>query len=279
MTGSFIDLHVHTTASDGTFTPAEVIQIAKKAGLKAIAITDHDTVDGIKDVIESSNSNDIEIIPGIEVSVDFEPEMHLLGYFIDINSIELADTIKKIRNQRFSEVIKVIFKLRSLGIEINPKEVQGLAGSLNVYSIANLIISKGYAKNWEDVLDKFLGVGKPAFVQKKRLSPCDAIKIIKGAGGVCFLAHPHLLRKSDEQLEKVLDDLLAYGIDGVECYHPLCSKEKQELFIRMSKERGLLISGGSDFHGKTKPGIDIGRGYGDLKIPYEIVVSMKSKRT
>lgn len=278
MTVSYIDLHVHTTASDGTFTPIEVIQHAKEAGLKAIAITDHDTIDGVKEAIESSNVYDIEIIPGIEFSVDFEPEMHFLGYFINIKSIELADTIKKIRNQRFSEVIKVFLKLRSLGIEINPEEVQELTGSLNVYSIANLIIKKGYAKNWDDVLEKFLGVGKPAYVHKKRLSPWDAIKIIKGAGGICFLAHPHLLRKSEEQLEKVLDDLLVYGIDGIECYHPLCSKENQELFIRMSKERGLLISGGSDFHGKTKPGIEIGQGYGNLKIPYEILVNMKSKR-
>ena len=123
-----------------------------------------------------------------------------------------------------------------------------------------------------------MGVGKPAYVHKKRPSPCNAIKIIREAGGICFLAHPHLLGKNKKQLERIIDDLIFYGIDGIECYHSLCSIEEQELFIRMSIERRLLISGGSDFHGKTKPGIEIGRGYGNLKIPYELLINMKSKK-
>ena len=275
MTDMFIDLHVHTTASDGTLSPLEVVRRAKEAGLKAIAITDHDTIDGVKKAIEYTDSYDIELIPGIEISADFEPEMHLLGYFVDIHSIKLSDIIKETRNQRFSDVIKTLFKLRSLGIAIHPVEVQKLAGKLNIYGIADLIIQKGYANSLDEVFKVFLGVGKPAYVHTKSPSPCNAIKIIKEAGGICFLAHPHLLGKNKEQLERIMDELLFYGIDGIECYHSHCSIEEQDLFIKMSMERRLLISGGSDFHGKTKPGIEIGCGYGNLKIPYELLINMK----
>lgn len=278
MNKSYIDLHIHTTASDGSLTPVEIYDLAKKANLKAIAITDHDSIDGLVELKGNFNSNQLEIISGIELSVEFETEMHLLGYFIDINSNELIQDIRKIKSQRFSEVRGFFSNLRSFNINISPEEVIKASGNLGKYSIATYLVDKGYAKNMSDAYEMFIHKSKSQI--EKMLSPYEGINIIKKAGGLCFLAHPNSLQKSKEQLEMIIDDLVAHGLNGIECYHSQCSLENQKMYLEIAKRHGLLVSGGSDFHGKLKPGIELGCGYGNLiSIPYEILEKMKTYKS
>jgi predicted metal-dependent phosphoesterase TrpH len=274
MSNSFIDLHIHTTASDGSFTSVEVADLAKKANLKAIAITDHDSIDGLIELNKNYDSNELEVIPGIELSVDFETEMHLLGYFIDINSNQLIQDIKKIKSKRFAEVRGFFSNLKSFDISISPEDVIKSSGNLGKHSIAFYLVDKGYAKNINDAYEMFIHNSK---LQKvNTLSPYEGIDIIKKAGGLCFLAHPNSLQKSKEELYKIIGELAAYGLNGIECYHSQCSLKNQKIYLKIAESHNLLISGGSDFHGKLKPEIRLGYGYGNLGIPYTILEKMKN---
>lgn len=210
MNESCIDLHIHTTASDGSFTPIEIVELAKKANLKAIAITDHDSIDGLLKLKGLYDTKQLEIISGIELSVEFEAEMHLLGYFVDINSNEFKQDIRKIKSKRFSEVRSFFSNLDALNINISPEDVIKSYANLSKYSMASYLVNNGYVSNICDAYKMFLH--KTELQIKKMLSPYEGINIIKKAGGLCFLAHPNSLKKNREQLESIIDDLVAHAL-------------------------------------------------------------------
>ena len=274
-----IDLHVHTTFSDGTFTPQEVVRFAKEKGLFAISITDHDTTDGVKDAIEEGERLGLKVVSGVEISADFEIEMHILGLFIDIDNKFLQQKLKmleKFRKERNPQIIK---KLRQMGYNISMEEVEKLAlgEMIGRPHIAKVLVQKGYFSTTKEVFEKLLGFGKPAYVKKEKLKPQEAIEAIKKAGGLAILAHPHKYLYLEEGSENVFLELKEYGLDGIEVFHSDHNQIETSMLLEIAKKLDLAISGGSDFHGENKPEICIGVGKGNLKIDDEIFYMLESR--
>lgn len=275
----YIDLHTHSLKSDGSMTPAEVVCEAKRAGLAAIALSDHDTVDGIEEAVAEGKKQGIEVIPAIEFSVISETETHILGYFIDINNPELKQTIEEIVDLRIQRNYVTCRKLNELGFDITIEEVRALAPNNFVgrAHFARVLMDKGYTESVKEGFDKYMSAGQYAYCEKQRLTAKEAIEIIKKCGGLSFLAHPHLTQFDDDKMKLYLKELKSYGLDGLEGYYTDYTPEMQEKYQSMAKELGLMISGGTDFHAKMKPHISIGTGLGNMKIPYSLIEEMKKR--
>jgi len=274
----YIDLHTHSTASDGTMTPSELIEYAMEKNLAAIAITDHDTVEGVQQVIRNHAVNPyIEVIPGIEISVEYEGEMHILGYYIDVEHPLLNQTLERLREFRNRRNPKILEKLNQMGFSITLDEVAAKANGeiIGRPHIAAVMQEKGFVSSINEAFEKYLDVGKPAYVSRQRLTPREGIKLIKDAGGIAVLAHPVYLEKKGVEFEELLKRLIDDGLDGMECYYATYSKMEQDQYLALAAKYNLLVTGGSDFHGRNKPDIDLGTGYGDLKIPYYLLEKIK----
>lgn len=279
------DLHVHSTASDGTLTPAELVKEAKRVGLKAFALTDHDTINGIEEAMECAKIENIELIPGIEISCSYtsedviNKEIHIVGLFIDYKSEvfkkRLADQLDS-RDERNARMIKI---MNEAGIDITMEkmiEMFGLQTIITRAHFASYLKTKGYVKSNNEAFEKYLGDGKPFYINRKKLDPKEAIQIIKEAHGVAILAHPILYNLSESQLKKMAISLKKAGLTGIEAIYSTYQNGDETIIRRIAKECGLSISGGSDFHGTNKPYIHLGIGRGNLKIPYEIAVNLKN---
>ncbi len=279
---SEVDLHVHTTASDGTMSPAEVVRYAKEKGLKAIAITDHDTVEGVEEGVQEGELVTLEVIPGVEVSVDFpRGTMHLLGYFIDHRCPALLEQLKHLQRYRAERNNKIITKLKALGIDIDLSEVAQIAedGQIGRPHFARILVQKGYAKRIQEAFDRFLYKGGPAYVEKFKLSPEEALRFITKAGGVASLAHPFTLNQiQGKKLEDLIAKLHGHGLEGIEVYYPEHTEGQRRFYRYLAQRYGLLITGGSDFHGLNKEGADLGEGHGDMELPYSLVEGLKARR-
>lgn len=244
------DLHVHTTASDGLLTPEEIIDLAMQIGLSGIAITDHDTVNGIQrayDYIESKLL-ELEFVPGIEINTDVEEgEVHILGYYIDAQYQELRRRLEEIKGFRRERAIKIIKQLAGLGLIISYKQVQRLAGGdlIGRPHIAMALKENGYVDTVKDAFNKYIGQGKPAYIPRYKFPPAEAIELIHRAGGIAVLAHPGLI-KNQQMVEEIID----MGLDGVEVFYPEHDKSQIAFYKAMAFDHGLLITGGSDFHGQ-----------------------------
>lgn len=275
----YIDLHTHSLKSDGSMTPAEVVREAKKAGLAAIALSDHDTVDGLPEAIAEGERIGVEIIPAIEFSVQSKTETHILGYFIDYTNPKLIQMLKEVVDLRIERNHVTTQRLNELGFDITLEEVRALAPNNFVgrAHFARVLMDKGYTESVKEGFDKYMSVGKYAYCEKQRLTARDAVELIAECGGISFLAHPHLTKLSDDELKEFLLELKSYGLCGVEGYYTDYTPEMQEKYQNMAKELGLLISGGTDFHAAMKPHISIGTGLGNLKIPYSLLEEMKAK--
>jgi len=277
-----VDLHVHTTASDGTMSPAEVVRYAKEKGLRAIAITDHDTIEGLPEGIEEGKKQGLEVIPGVELSVDFpKGTMHVLGYYIDPTCTGLLDELMVLQQARAERNLRMIEKLRGLGIEIEISELKETPehGQIGRPHFAHTMVKKGYVQNIQDAFDRYLGKGGPAYVEKFRFSPEEAMRFINKAGGVAVLAHPFTLnRPQQKDLEDVIAKLKAQGLDGIETYYPEHSEGQTKIYRHLAKKYGLLLTGGSDFHGLTKDKVDLGEGYEDREVSYKLVEELQAKR-
>lgn len=273
----FIDLHTHSTCSDGTFTPTEVVKEAAKAGLSAIALTDHDTVDGLGEAIEAGKKYGIEVITGIEFSVAADTEMHLLGLGFTIECPEIRNVLDEMIIQRDKRNTEVTELLEKIGIHITIDDILAEATSrvTGRSQIAKAMLKKGYVNTIKEAFDKYLSFGKPAFVPRSTLSPEEAIKIIKKCGGKSFLAHLNQTGKTDEELYTILSHLKACGLDGIEGYYTEYTEDMNTRYRKMADASGLLLSGGSDFHGTNKDGYEIGKGKGNLRIPYELLGKIK----
>lgn len=275
-----IDLHTHSLKSDGSMTPAEVVREAKRAGLAAIALSDHDTVDGIREAVAEGEKIGVEVIPAIEFSVQSKTETHILGYFIDIENPDLFKTLKEVVDLRIERNYVTCQRLNELGFDITIEEVRALAPNNFVgrAHFARVLMDKGYTKSVKEGFDLYMTSGKYAYCEKQRLTARDAVELIGKCGGISFLAHPHLTKLGDDELKEFLKELKGFGLSGLEGYYTDYTPEMQEKYQAMAKELGLLISGGTDFHAAMKPHISIGTGLGNMKIPYSVLEAMKAER-
>ncbi len=277
-----IDLHIHTTASDGSMTPAEVVHLARSQGLQAIAITDHDTIAGNSQALETGRRLDFEVIPGVEISADAPfGSLHIVGLFIDPEDDSLESVLKDLRDYREQRNRKMIRRLEELGLPLTVEELAREAGGdlIGRPHFAALMVKKGYVKDYREAFDKYLKAGGKAYLDKKRLPADKAIALIRRAGGTAILAHPFTLRQKDaDHFEENLRYLIDRGMQGIEVYYSEHSKGDEALFSDIARRYNLLISGGSDFHGEAKPDIQLGRGFGSMRIPYEVLEGLKEAR-
>jgi hypothetical protein len=257
-----------------------VVRLAASIGALALAITDHDTVDGLGEAKRAAERCGIELINGIEISASYSPgTMHILGYFIDDGSRALRSELERLRRSRERRNPEIAERLRELGFDISYEEVVKLAGNQVVGRphFAKLMVQKGYASSIKEAFERFLKKGAAAYVEKERLLPAQAIELIHGAGGVAVLAHPHQLGLSFEEAERLIAELARAGLDGVEALYSRHSPRERSVYAEMASRLGLLVTGGSDYHGSYKPDIDIVTGLGDLAVPYELLDRLKRR--
>jgi predicted metal-dependent phosphoesterase TrpH len=275
-----IDLHTHSTASDGSYSPADLIRYAKTKGIRALALTDHDCVDGLQEAMAVGKEIGVEVIPGVELSAEFpNGTMHILGLFVNPSDsvfLQRLATLQKARSQRNPKIIE---KLRDMGIKITYEEVTASSGGGQVGRphFARVLMKKGYVRTISEAFEKYLKNGGPAYVEKERFSPEECITLIHKAGGVAVLAHPFTLYLSVEELDRLLEQLTPTGLDGVEAYYSVHTPEQTAQYEQLVRKWGLVATGGSDFHGEYKPKIDLGVGTGSLQVPYSVLEELKRK--
>ncbi len=273
------DLHTHTTASDGSDSPAELIRLAIDAGLSAIAVTDHDTTQGLKEAKDEAEKRGFELIPGVELSVNFKKgNLHILGYFIDEDEEFFKSTLKRVQMARAERNPKILKKLNDLGILVTMEELEEISrgGQIGRPHIARVMVEKGYVKSVSDAFERYLKRGARAYAPKSILDPGEAIKVIKGAGGIPVLAHPFsLLAKDRDELFSIVESLKKEGLMGVECYYSEHDEAFTGVCLEIARALELIVTGGSDYHGKAKPYIKLGRGKGGLKVPYSCVEALR----
>ncbi len=275
---SRLDLHLHTTHSDGSCTPTEVVNMAHRAAVTALAITDHDITTGIAEAIAVGQQCGIEIIPGVEISsLAGSSEVHILGYFLDWQDFDLLERLKTLRDARHRRNPQIIERLQTLGIGITYDEVRSLAGtdSIGRPHIARVLMGKRVVASAKEAFDRFLAEGKPAYVPRELPSPAEAIRWIKAARGLAVLAHPTWVRVAEQPLIDLVRQLKADGLDGVEVYYSTHAARQTREYLSLAQQLGLLVTGGSDFHGLTKPDIEVGIGKGTLHIPTSLLPKMK----
>jgi len=281
----YIDLHTHSTFSDGTLTPEEIVLLAKEKGLKAVAITDHDTLDGIDEFMWAGKKHGIETVPGIEFAsyYDFlgrKVEIHIVGLFIDHNNATIKTATEKIKQQRYERNIKMIEKLTEIGFPMTYDELYEISGCGNCTRAhyAQLMFKKGYTKTVNEAFDKYISLGLPGHVPRKLITPKEAIEIITAAGGIPVLAHAALYKLDYDAIRKLVKELKVCGLKAMEVMYSTFKPEQEREITRIAKEENLIFSGGSDYHGKNKADIDLGTGRGNLKIPYTFLEALKKEK-
>ena len=276
-----VDLHIHTTASDGIMSPSEIVRYAKTKGLQAIAITDHDTIDGVEEGLLEGGKIDFEVIPGIEVSAEHSPgSMHILGYFLDIHHPLLIEKLRYLQKARAERNPKIVEMLNRLGIKVAYEEVVKASGGGQVGRphFAQVLLEKGYVKSFQDAFDRFLKKGASAYVDKSRFTAKEALHFLNEANGVAVLAHPNTLGvKGCSELESLLLQLTKEGLKGIEAYYPEHSAIEVAQYKMLAEKYHLLITGGTDYHGIEKNGLDIGVGRGEMRLPYAMVERLKKE--
>jgi len=272
-----IDLHIHSTASDGTYSPEEIIALAERLNLAAIAITDHDTIDGSKEAIVSGIPSEIKFLTGVEISAappssfSCSGSFHILGYSFRSDNPVLNQTLYTLQMARKNRNPGIIERLNNLGFDISIEEVIEFTGGGQTGRphIARLMIEKGFVGSIDEAFDRYLAKGKPAYVDKYRIECAAAIEIITGAGGIPVLAHPALIEISNgRRFEELIVKLKEMGLKGIEAYYPEHSKKQVSYYLKLAEKHKLLITGGTDFHGSLKPDVNMGSGRGDFHVPY-----------
>lgn len=275
-----IDLHIHSNASDGTFSPTDILSTARAMQLAAIAITDHDTLDGAKEAQRSGIAPSVEFLTGVEISAASPPSiapaassLHILGYGIDLENSELNQTLAILQQARKDRNPAILARLGELGMPIDPDEIHQLVGDGQIGRphIARVMVNKGFAADINDAFDRYLGHGKPAYVEKFRISCRKAIEIIRLAGGLPVLAHPYLLGLSDvRRLDQLLRELGQMGLQGLEVYYPEHPAEFVPQYEKLARKHNLLLTGGTDFHGGLNPQVQMGIGTGNFHVSYRL---------
>ncbi|MEE9553332.1 MAG: PHP domain-containing protein [candidate division Zixibacteria bacterium] len=269
MKSDFIDLHLHTSASDGVLPPDKVIENAMRLGLKAIAITDHDTVDGFTEALKLVNGNFMEAVPGVELSGFYkESDIHILGYYIDYENPEFVKKIRKFKESRYERGENMVAKLNDLGINLSMDTVRGIAGksSLGRPHVADALLKEEFVQTYDEAFARYLGYHAPAYVAKDLLTVSEAIDLIHLVRGVAILAHPGTLRK-----DELIPELVEMGLDGIEAYHSQHSRSDVAKYKTMAKKYDVINTGGSDCHGPRKGKILMG----SQRVPYSILEKLK----
>lgn len=266
------DLHLHTNFSDGTFTPEELAAEAKQHGLRAIALTDHDTMEGCARTAAACREAGIQFIPASELTAEQDGvELHLLGYFLDSENETLQTQLVKFQEVRQNRILEITERLRNLGVQLQAESVFRLANcrAPGRPHVARAMVQQGYVGSLDEAFERFLKKGKPAWAPKFKMSAVEAIELIHQAGGLAVLAHPGLSRA-----DEAIGALIRSGLDGLECFHTKHSTYMTERYLEVAEKHGLAVTGGSDCHGmsKGKPLI------GTLKIPYEYVQWLEQRR-
>lgn len=273
-----IDLHVHSSASDGSFTPGEVVELAKKANVSHFALTDHDTVDGIEAaLLHAEETDDITVIPGIELSCYYgDREIHIVGLFVNHKDEAFLSELKKLKDAREARNERMVQNFVNAGIELTIDELKhGNPNSVITRAhFARVLVEKGYCKDKNEAFDKYLGIGCPFYLPKPKVTPEHVLPLITNAGGIAILAHPYSYKLSKSEVETLLDYLIPLGLSGLECYYSTYDNGQTQELRSMALSKGLLVSGGSDFHGVVKPDISIGTGRGNLRVPEKLLDSI-----
>lgn len=277
-----IDLHTHSYFSDGTFSPEELILLAKEQGLCAVALTDHDTIKGLEEFIIAGKKHGIETIPGIELAAQWgrfhQPELHIVGLGFDPKAAIWAEQMESFVQNRNIRNIKMAEQLTQIGLPITLEEVTENAGGEIVTRahFANVLLKKGYIRTRDEAFSKYLTQGRPGYVAKVLPTPTSCIQTIHSAGGISILAHPTLYNLAQDQLDALCQELVPLGLDGIECFYSTFSPSQRKNMMKLAKKHHLYPSGGSDFHGKNKPLIRLGSGRGNLAIPYSLWENMQT---
>lgn len=276
-----IDLHVHSTRSDGTMTPKELVDYAVQKGLAAMALTDHDTVDGIDEIMEYAKDKPVEIIPGIEYSTEYNGrDVHIVGLFIDHKAPVFSEYLARFLQSRIDRNHKLCANLRSAGIDITYEALLAAFPDAVITRAhyAKFLLDKGYVKSRNEAFERYLGDHTPYFVHREKITPEEVIDVTRKAGGIPVLAHPTLYGLGSEQLDLLVKRLKAAGLMGIETHYSTYTPAEEKKIKALADKYGLLPSGGSDFHGENKPGLDLATGYGRLYIHEEVLEQMKKAR-
>lgn len=280
-----IDLHTHTCKSDGSYTPTELVDYAIEKNLAAVAITDHDCIDGLDEAIDHAAAlserglPSIEVIPGIEFSTKYEKQdVHIVGLYISYGSEAFQKALHGFVNSRVNRNIKMCENLQSAGIEITYEKLLQMYPDAVITRAhyASYLLAHGYVRNRQDAFAKYLGDHTKYFVPREKVTPSQAVELILQADGVPILAHPPLYHMGNERLDTLVSSLKADGLMGIEVFYSTYSNQDVRDMQRLADKYDLLASGGSDFHGENKPGLDLGCGYGRLYVPEEALLKIKA---
>lgn len=277
----YIDLHTHSTRSDGTYTPTELVHYAVEKGLSAIALTDHDTIDGIDEALDAAKGLPIEVIPGIEYSTEYKNrDVHIVGLFIDYKSPAFQSYLAKFMQSRTDRNHKLCANLQGADIDITYEALLSRFPDsvITRAHYAAYLLENGYVKSRKEAFDRYLGDHTPYFVHREKITPEEVITVTRQAGGIPVLAHPTLYKLGKEQLSILVSTLKAQGLMGMECLYSTYTPQEERHMNALAQAYDLLPSGGSDFHGDAKPGLDLGIGYGKLQIPESILDTLRKAK-
>jgi len=278
----YVDLHLHTTASDGVRSPSNLVNYAKEKGLQAIAITDHDTIEGLEEAMAEGRRINFEVIPGIEISAEYSPgSMHLLGYFLDIHHPLLNERLAYLQKARAERNPKIVEGLNRLGIKVTYEDVIKASGGGQVGRphFAQVLLERGYVRSIQEAFERFLKKGAPAYHDKFRFKAEEAIHFIQEASGVAVIGHPNTLGANGvSELDALLSQLVKEGLKGIEVYYPEHSPAEVATYKFLAEKYGLVMTGGTDYHGIEGNNLEVGVGRGNMKLPYSMVEALKAAR-
>ena len=276
-----IDLHTHTTFSDGTLTPTELVAAAAARGLEAVAVTDHDTIDGVPEALAAGERLGIEVLPGVEINFEHENiTMDMLGYFPGrFAETQLREQLTELRLYRDERNERMLQRLAELGLPLDPADLAEAAGegAMGRPHIALAMMRRGYVDSVSEAFRLYLRRGAPAWVDRRRLSLRAAVDALRDSGGLAIVAHPGLSYLDEAGLERLVRVAAEAGIAGLECYHPSHGEETVATCLLLASRHDLLATGGSDFHGSIKPGVCLGQGPGGMTFPYQMLTDLLTR--
>ena len=279
-----IDLHSHSTFSDGSLTPEQLVREAERAQLSALALTDHDSIIGLERFMAACSKSIVRGVPGVEISVDCNPSdatMHILGYFIDPANAQLNEHINRLRDGRQHRNEEILKRLNAMGLMLNMNEISAFAGENNVGRLhfAQALMARGYVRNTHEAFDKYLARGKSGYANRLRFKPIGGVEMIRQAGGIAVLAHPFTLNLGKQALADCVGKLAQAGLQGIEIYYPQHSPKMVRQYLDLAQQFHLIATGGTDFHGTPMPDIKLGRGFGALNVPNAVLEQLDALRS